>query len=64
MSAMEAKKVVTCDIPRTFLQANWPEDNNCYLEFEALMIDMICKIDPCCKKYVITNKKTGTNKLY
>ena len=28
------------------------------------MMDMICEIDPCYKKYVLTNKKTGKKKLY
>ena len=28
------------------------------------MVDMICEIDPCYKKYVLTNKKTGKKKLY
>ena len=28
------------------------------------MIDMICDIDPAYKKFVLTNKKTGKNKLY
>ena len=64
MYAMEGSKVVTCDIPGAFLQADWPEDNNCYLKFEGLMVDMICEIDPCYKNYFLTNKKTGKKKLY
>ena len=28
------------------------------------MVDMIFDIDPCYKKYVLTNKKTGKKKLY
>ena len=64
MDAMEERQVVTCDIPIAFLQADWPEDNNCYLKFEGLMVDMICEIDPCYKKYVLTNKETGKEKLY
>ena len=59
MDAMEGRQVVTCDIPGAFLQADWLEDNDCYLKFEGLMVDMICEIDPCYKKYVLTNKKTG-----
>ena len=46
MYAMEGRQVVTCDIPGVFLQADWPEDNDCYLKFEGLMVDMICDIDP------------------
>ena len=50
MDAMEGRQVVTCDIPGAFLQANWPVDNNCYLKFEGLMVNMICDIDPSYKK--------------
>ena len=57
-------KVIMCDIPGDFLQADWPEDNNCYLKFEGLMADMICDIDPSYKKFVLTNKRTGKKKLY
>ena len=41
MDAMEGRQVVTCDIPGAFLQADWPEDNDCYLKFEGLMVKMI-----------------------
>ena len=64
MDAMEGRQVVTCDIPGALLQADWPEDNDCYLKFEGLMVDMICDIDPCYKKFVLTNKRTGKKKLY
>ena len=50
MDAMEGQKVVTCNIPGAFLQVDWPEDNNCYLKFEGLMVKMICKIDPSYEK--------------
>ena len=29
---------------------NWPDNNDCYLKFEGLMVDMICDIDPAYKK--------------
>ena len=64
MDAMEGRQVVTCDIPGAFLQANWPKDNDCYLKFEGLMVDMICEIEPAYKKFVLINKKTGKKKLY
>ena len=64
MDAMEGRQVVTSGIPRAILQDNWPEDNNCHLKFEGLMVKIICKIDPCYKKYVLANKKTGKKKLY
>ena len=64
MDAMEERQVVMCNIPRAFLQADRPEDNDCYLKFEVLMVNMICEIDPSYKKYVLTNKKTGKKELY
>ena len=30
MDAMEGRQVVMYDIPGAFLQADWPEDNDCY----------------------------------
>ena len=59
MDAMEGRQVVTCNIPGAFLQADWPEDNDCYLKFEGLMVKMICEIDPNYLKYVLTNKRMG-----
>ena len=55
---------MTCNIPGAFLQADWPEDNDCYLKFEGLIVKMICEIDPNYLKYVLTNKRTGKQKLY
>ena len=56
--------MVTCDIPEASLQADWPEDNDYYLKFEGLMVDMICDIDPSYKKFILINKKTDKKKLY
>ena len=53
MGTMEGRKFITYNIPDAFLQADWPEDNNYYLNFEGLMVKMICEID---KKYVLINK--------
>ena len=64
MDAMEGRQVVTCNILRAFLQADRPEDNDCYLKFEVLMVDIICDIDPSYKKCILINKKTGKKKLY
>ena len=47
MDAMEGRQVITNDISGIFLQVDWPENNDCYFEFEGLMVDMICDIDPC-----------------
>jgi hypothetical protein len=49
MDAIDEQKVVTCDIPGAFLQDDWPADQDCYLEFENVMVDMICQID---SKYI------------
>jgi predicted SAM-dependent methyltransferase len=46
MDVIDDCKVVTCDIPGAFLQADWPVDHDCYLKFENVMVDMICQIDP------------------
>ena len=64
VDAMEGHEVVTCNILGAFLQANWLEDNDCYIKFEGLMVKMICKIDPSYKKYVLTNKTTSKKRLY
>ena len=64
MDTMESRQVVTCDISGVFLQANWPEDNDCYLKFEGLMVKMTCESDPNYLKYVLTNKRTVKQKLY
>ena len=64
MDTMEGRKVVTCNIQGAFLQVNWPEDTNCYLKFEGMMIKMICKNDPSYKKDVLTNKTTGKKGQY
>ena len=64
MDAMEGQKIVTCDIPGTFLQTNWPESKDCYLKFEGLMVKVICEIDPSYEKYVLPNKTTSKKRLY
>ena len=64
MAAIEGTKVFTCDIPGAFLQADWPEDIDCYLKFEGAMVDMLCDINPEYKNNVVVNKKMGKKKLY
>ena len=59
MDDMEGKQVTTRDGINSFLQVDWPEDNNCYLKFRILMVKMIFKIDPSYEKYVLTNKTMG-----
>jgi hypothetical protein len=42
IDAIDDRKVVSCDIPGAFLHA----DQDCYLKFDNVMVDMICQIDP------------------
>jgi hypothetical protein len=56
MDAIEERKVATCDIPGAFLQADWPEDRDCYLKFEGAMVSMICDINPSYKKNIVYGK--------
>jgi hypothetical protein len=53
MDAIDDRKVVTCDIPGAFLQADWPAEQDCYLKFENAMVYMICQIVPKYKSNVI-----------
>jgi hypothetical protein len=53
MDAIDERKGVTCEIPGAFLQADWPADQDCYLKFENVMVDMICQIDSNYSKNVI-----------
>jgi hypothetical protein len=57
MDAIDDCKVVTCDIPGAFLQADWPADQDCYLKFENVMVDMICQIDPKYKRCHLSRKE-------
>jgi hypothetical protein len=61
MDVIDERKVVTCDIPGAFLQADWPADQDCYLKFENVMVDMICQIDSKYDKNVI---RRGNKKFY
>jgi hypothetical protein len=56
MDAIEGRKVATCNIPGAFLQADWPEDRDCYLKFEGAMVSMICDIDEKYKKNIVYGK--------
>jgi hypothetical protein len=53
MDAIEGRKVDACDIPGAFLQADWPEERDCYLKFEGAMVSMICDIDPKYKDNIV-----------
>jgi hypothetical protein len=59
VDAIEKRAVATCDIPGAFLQADWPQDEPCYIRFEGIMmVDMICQIKPKYSEYI----KYGRNK--
>ena len=60
IDAIEGRAVVTCDIPGAFLQADYPEGEDCYIRFEGNMVKLICDINPEYKKCVITTKKGRT----
>ena len=63
MDAIEGRKVITCDIPGAFLQADWPDNRDCYIKFTGVMVDMICEINPEYEKNVIITKK-GKKLMY
>ena len=64
MGAMEGQKVVTCDIPGSFLQFDWPENDDCYIKFEGIMIKMLWKIDPSYKSKILYTKDGWRKFLY
>ena len=63
MDAIERRKVVTIDLTGAFLQADWSEDNKCYIEFEGVMVETILKINPRYNKYV-KESASGRKFLY
>ena len=60
IDAIESRAVITCDIPGAFLQADYPEGEDCYIRFEGTMVKLICDIRPEYKKYVWTTAKGRT----
>jgi hypothetical protein len=66
VDAIEIRAVAICDIPGAFLQADWPQDEPCYIRFEGIMVDMICQIEPKyikCIKYGRNKRKWMIGKL-
>jgi hypothetical protein len=66
VDAIEKRAVAICDIPGAFLQADWPQDEPCYIRFEGIMVDMICQIEPKyvkCIKYGRNKRKWMIGKL-
>ena len=64
IDAIEERKITTVDIPGAFLQALWPKGNDCYVKFEGVMVDIICKIDKKYEKCVKESKYTKRKFLY
>jgi len=60
IDAIESRAVITCDIPGAFLQADYPEGEECYIRFEGTMVKLICDIRPEYKKYMWTTKRGRT----
>ena len=44
--AIEGRAVIKYDIPEAFLQADYPEGEDCYIRFEGNMVELICDIKP------------------
>jgi hypothetical protein len=66
VDAIEKRTVAICNIPGAFLQADWPQDEPCYIRFEGIMVDMICQIEPSyveCIKYGRNKRKWMIGKL-
>ena len=65
MDAMDDRKVITVDIPGTFLQGDWPQDEHPgYIMFEEITVKMICEIDPSYYNKTIWNKDSKKIILY
>ena len=65
MDAMDARKVITVDIPGAFLQGDWPQDKHPeYIMFEGIMVDMICEINTSYYDKIIWSKDCKKKFLY
>ena len=65
MDALDDRKVITVDIPGTFLQGKWPQDKYPgYIMFKGIMVEMICEIDLSYHKNVIWSKDRKKKFLY
>ena len=61
IDALDEQSVITIDIPGTFIQGIWPQDQHPgYLKFEGVMVEMLCQIEPSYHKYIIYRKIKGT----
>ena len=65
MNVTDDRKVITVDIPGTFLQVDWPQDKHLgYITFEGIMVEIICEIDPSYYNKIIWSKKRKKKFLY
>ena len=65
MDAIDSRKVITVDIPRAFLQGDWPQDEHPgYIMFEGIMVGMICKIDTSYYDKIMWSKDRKKKFLY
>ena len=64
MDAIEERQVTTVDIPGAFLQALWPKGKDCYVKFEGVMVNIICKINKKYEKHVKKSEYTNKKFLY
>ena len=46
----EDRKVITCDIPGAFMQANI--DEQLFLKFDGDLVELLIQADPTCQSYV------------
>ena len=63
IGAIEGIKIITYNIPGTFLQDNWPNDQDRYNTFECMMNGITCEINPKYAKYV-SAAKDGRKLVY
>ena len=65
MNALDYRKVITVDIPITFLQGNWPQNENTgYITLTGIIAEMNCKIYPSYYKNVIWSKDCTKKFIY
>ena len=65
MDAIDKRKVITVNIPGTFLQGNWLEDElPGYIMFEGIMADITCEINPSYQDKIIWSKDRKRKFLY
>ena len=54
--AAQGRKTVVVDIPGAFLQSDYPSNKEGYIRFTGTMVDMILKIKPEYRKFVVKTR--------